>query len=137
MKNGSQHAMKPPTTMLSVCAAFVSRFIDDIRIGIRFPFPLLMRFLPPVEHESAIDVWLVLKCTECDGIRNDWIPKHVEYLHVNDELRIVDVDFDNSTSSYNVWCESSWSNDFWEQLFRMHWVPWRLNDFCFGLWPLS
>lgn len=56
MKNGNQQATKPPTTMLSVCAAFVSRLIDEMRIGIRLAL-LNERFFPtPDAHDSDIDV---------------------------------------------------------------------------------
>lgn len=95
--------------MLNVCAAFVSLFSDDIRIGMRLPLPVpWIRILLLV---SDIDVWLWQNCTAWIGLKW-WCAWHGANLHVIVELRMVDDDLDISTNSYNVWCDSSRSNDF-------------------------
>lgn len=121
--------MKPPIMMVSVVVVFVSRFADDIRIGIRFRLPWTRARSPDDRsgggsaHESVIDIWLLQICNAdadadadaaddvvvadaaCKDL-NGWLPNHtLEYLHVveTELLRIMDddwdVDFDISTNS--------------------------------------
>lgn len=95
---------KPPTTIESVCAVFVSRLSDDILIGIRFPWLWILKRLVD-KHDSFIDNWLCVNCTEWYGFSG----LH-EYFVALGKLRIDGRDFDKSTNSYKVWCEVSFSS---------------------------
>lgn len=103
-KTHYQQITKPPTTIESVCAVFVSRLSDDILIGIRFPWLWILKRLVD-KHDSFIDNWLCVNCTEWYGFRG----LH-EYFVAFGKLRIDGRDLDKSTNSYKVWCEFSFSN---------------------------
>lgn len=77
MKNGSQHAIKPPTTILRVCAVFVSRFKDDILIGTRLPWMRKRLLLLVEQHDSEMDISLCVNWTIVNGFIW-WLPPVVD-----------------------------------------------------------
>uniref|UniRef100_A0A8W7PKN4 Uncharacterized protein n=1 Tax=Anopheles coluzzii TaxID=1518534 RepID=A0A8W7PKN4_ANOCL len=115
-KNGSQQAMNPPTTMLSVWAVFVSRFSDEMRIGMRFPCSrTLVALVVTFEaHDSDKEIWLALNCTVLIGRSSNVAPENLDMPLALLPLRVVlwvprDATFGvvrfELRNSYSVWCD--------------------------------